>query len=288
MSRYLSFILLILILPSVFADGPVWRVTKAGETLYLGGTIHLLGKEDYPLPATLDQGYRAADILVFEIDPDVAASAETQQLFAQYALYQDGRTLQSELKPSTYRELQNFLQVRNLSIERFNTFKPGMLTLVLTVLELQRLGLAGEGVDAFYNRRAKADNKSRLFLESVQQQFDALLAISEGNEDDMLLQTLDKLRNMSDEMRKTKAAWRNGDNAALMAVSLAPWKDAFPELYQSLLVERNHRWLPQIEAMLHTKDVEYVLVGALHLAGPDGLLALLKARGYEVEKVLSR
>jgi uncharacterized protein YbaP (TraB family) len=57
----------------------------------------------------------------------------------------------------------------------------------------------------------------------------------------------------------------------------------YPELYQQVLVERNNNWLPQIEAFLKTPETELILVGALHLAGNDGLLAQLRQRGYKVE-----
>ena len=59
----------------------------------------------------------------------------------------------------------------------------------------------------------------------------------------------------------------------------------FPELYKSLLVDRNVSWLKYIERMLTTADVEFVLVGALHLIGEDGVLQQLKARGYAITRL---
>ncbi len=82
-----------------------------------------------------------------------------------------------------------------------------------------------------------------------------------------------------------KAAWRSGNNAQLKKVALDTWIDRFPEIYHSLLIERNNNWIPQIEKMLRTKEVEFVLFGALHLVGDDGILAQLKARGYKIENL---
>ncbi|MFT6389341.1 MAG: hypothetical protein ACJAUP_002732 [Cellvibrionaceae bacterium] len=159
-----------------------------------------------------------------------------------------------------------------------------MLSVVLTVVELQRLGLAGIGVDEFFNKRAKKDGKQRLFLETIDDQFNALLSTGEGKENQVIVQAIDELEKMSEIMQQTKQAWRQGDNNTLMAVALAPWVDDFPKLYQALLVNRNLRWIPQIKSFMKTSEVEYVLVGALHLVGPDGLLALMKAQGYQVER----
>ena len=90
---------------------------------------------------------------------------------------------------------------------------------------------------------------------------------------------------VSPALSALKAAWRKGDNRELIKVALAPWLADFPELYQSLLVKRNTAWLPQLEAMLASPEVEYVLVGALHLVGKDGVINMLESRGYQVEQL---
>jgi len=169
-----------------------------------------------------------------------------------------------------------------MNIASFETVKPSMLSVILTVVELQRLGLAGVGVDEFFNGRAKTDKKPRFFLETMDDQFRALLSTGKGKEDEVILRAIDELEKMSIVMQQTKRAWRKGDNDALIDVALKPWKDKFPQLYKALLVERNLRWLPQIKQLMETPETEYVLVGALHLVGPDGLITLLKAQGFQV------
>ena len=58
-----------------------------------------------------------------------------------------------------------------------------------------------------------------------------------------------------------------------------------PQMYERLLVERNRNWLPKLEALFSRPGRAFVVVGAAHLVGPDGLIALLKAKGYQVEQV---
>ena len=70
-----------------------------------------------------------------------------------------------------------------------------------------------------------------------------------------------------------------------MNLGITPLLKDFPDIYQSLLVDRNNNWLPQIEAMFDSKDTEFVLVGALHLVGKDGLLQRLEAAGYKVTQL---
>ena len=80
-------------------------------------------------------------------------------------------------------------------------------------------------------------------------------------------------------------AWRSGDLEALEELAGTPLREQFPRVYQSLLVARNNAWMPQIESMAGSPEIELVLVGALHLAGEDGLLAQLARRGYLIRQM---
>lgn len=270
---------------SAIAESFVWKISKGSNQLFLGGTIHLLSKQDYPLPLEFELAYQQSQLLVFEIEPDLVNSSVAQQKFLEYALYTDGTTLSDVLDKPTYQSLNDYFDTRGLSIDGFKTMKPGMLSVVLTVLELQRLGLAGQGVDEFFSEKSKKDNKEQLALETIDDQFRALTSLAAGNENDVIRYSIDEAKRISSVMQKIKSAWRKGDKQALINVTLKPWLNRFPSLYDALLVQRNNRWLPQIESLLTTVEVEYVLVGALHLVGDDGLLTLLHDKGYKIERV---
>ena len=79
-------------------------------------------------------------------------------------------------------------------------------------------------------------------------------------------------------------AWRTGDQQALFEYGIQPMKQDYPEVYQSLLVERNNEWLPKIEEFINQKNSTFILVGALHLIGEDGVLQTLKRKGYRIDK----
>lgn len=268
------------------AKSSVWKVTAGDNVLFLGGTIHLLTKQDFPLPVEFELAYQRADLLVFEVEPDIVNSPATQQKFAQYAYYSDGTQLSDVLDTSTYQLLNNFLVSRGLLMASFESMKPGMLAAVLTVVELQRLGLAGKGVDEFFSDKSRRDNKPQLALETIDDQFRALAALGTDRESFTIRHALGEAEKIAELMQDIKKAWRAGDNQALINASLTPWMNRFPALYESLLVQRNNRWLPQLEALLVTPAKEYVLVGALHLVGKDGLLRLLRQKGYSVEQLI--
>jgi uncharacterized protein YbaP (TraB family) len=77
------------------------------------------------------------------------------------------------------------------------------------------------------------------------------------------------------------AAWRVGDTKSL-AKLLQEGFDKYPEIYRPLTVDRNRKWIPEIENLLRERDDYLVIVGALHLVGKDSVVELLQGKGYRV------
>ena len=276
-------LLLLLMLGVARADAPVWKISNGDNTLFIGGTIHVLREQDYPLPVEFERAYAEADKLVFEVDIAQTNSLEFQQKLMLAALYRDGSTLASHLKRSTIRKLETFMRQRGIALESLQSFKVGVLVLILTANELNRLGIQAEGVDQYFTSRAVQDDKPVGALETLEQQIEFLSTMGEGEEDQLVLQTIDELDDFDEEFSALKTAWRHGNMQKLEEVGLKEFR-LFPQAYKSMLVDRNRAWLPKIEVLLKDQTVEYVLVGVLHLVGDDSVLAMLKARGYQVQR----
>ena len=269
---------------SVHASSPVWKVSKGNNHLYLGGTIHLLGKEDYPLPSAFDKAYEDSSRLVFETDIQKFNTPEYQKIFMGKLTYSGQRTIKDVVNTKTINALEKHLTSRGIPLTQIIKFKPGMLVMMLTVIELQRLNIAGMGVDEFYINKGLKDDKKFSYLEEVEEQLSFLVDMGKDNPDELIAYTLRDMEKLPEQMALMKNAWRKGDNFGLKEVALAPWEKDFSELYNTLLVQRNNKWIPKIEKMLKTKEVEFVLFGALHMVGDDGVLAQLKARGYTIQR----
>ncbi|MFC3153425.1 TraB/GumN family protein [Litoribrevibacter euphylliae] len=269
----------------VSAASPVWKVTKGDNVLYLAGTIHVLSRSDYPLPSAFHFAYQASESLVFETDIGQIQNPEIQQYFLSKMAYSDGSRLNQFLSEETYRELESQLTAAGMPVQHMMGFKPGFVGTTLTMLELQRLGMAEDGVDSFYFQKATSDGKAKGELESVQSQIDFIANMGVGNEDALIRHMLDEIKLIPELMADMKQSWRTGDTAGLETLLLDPLMKDYPEVYQSLLADRNYMWLPQIYDMLNNSETEFVLVGALHLIGKDGLLHQLKQKGYQLEQM---
>ncbi|MGB0415323.1 MAG: TraB/GumN family protein [Coraliomargarita sp.] len=269
------------------AQSSVWKISKADQSVYLGGTCHILRKSDYPLPAEFDQAYAAADTLVFEVDPTALDDPAFASQLMRAAAYTDGRSLQTVLNEEAYKALAEHGAKANLPIGVLNGMKPGMALMMLTLQELTQQGVHQEGVDIHYSKRAAADGKGIQALETAEFQIEILATMGEGYESEFVLYGLKDLDQIGTYFDILIAAWREGDLGTLNKLFIEDMME-YPQLYQDLLVLRNLRWLPQIETMLKTPETELVLVGVGHAVGQDGLIKLLEAKGYSVEQVLAK
>ena len=283
--RALFFCLLIFTSQFVLAASPVWLIEKNGNRLFLGGTFHLLSAKDYPLPVGFEGAYQHSEILVFESDIGAMQQPAFIQKMTQKLSYPIGVTVREDISATTYQAVENFFTARGVPMEQMARFKPGMLMTMMTIVELQRLGYGEVGVDAFFYNQAAKDGKRIVWLESVDEQIDFLANLGAGQEDMMIRYSLADLEQMPQILEKMKTAWLAGDMPQLDRVAGLPLRTDFPAIYQELIVDRNNDWMADLEQMLGTKPIELVLVGALHLAGNDGLLNQLSKRGYRVRRL---
>lgn len=275
--------LLLLFIPAlVSAQSSVWKVSKGDQHIFIGGTIHVLSKKDYPLPATYNKAYQRSARLVFETDIEkVSAPGFQQALLSQFS-FTNGKDLRSSIRPTTFTQLKKYCAASGIPLAALLPFKPQFVALMLTSIELQKLGANLAGVDDHFNKRALTDNKPTDELETIEEQLQFLASMGLGQEDALILSTIKENRQLAKILRQMLTAWRNGDNAALNRNTLLPMQIEFPAIYQDLLVKRNNNWMPRIENYLSTPEVEFVLVGTLHLIGKDGLITRLKQKGYHV------
>ncbi|GJM11737.1 MAG: conjugative transfer protein GumN [Pseudohongiella sp.] len=272
-------------LTQAIADTSVWSVRSGDNVLYLGGTVHLLRPGDYPLPDEFEEAYLAASQLYFETDLGSMNDLAVQTQMLQQLTYSDERSLRTVLSNEAYTALSSYTATAGLPIAMLEKFKPGLLISTLQILVFQSMGFTPQGVDAFFHGRAIADGKSQGELETVEEQIGFLSAMGEGYESEFILLSLEDLAETGEVMEEMIAVWREGDTEALSDLFVEDMKNETPELYDSLLLQRNLKWIPQIDAMLQDADTEFVLVGAAHIVGENGLLDLLSQQGYEINQL---
>jgi len=283
MQAWVFSVILLLCCTVAQADSAIWRVSKGADQVLIGGTVHLLPPSQYPLPAEFDAAFKRSDVLVLETDLAPMQDPARAAVLQQQLLYPAGTRLSSKLSDKTRGQLLDILQRHRLTLPQIDQFKPGMLVTQLTLLELQQHQFTSPGVDQHYLTLAQQQKKTLKYLEPIEFQLNLLASLGEGREDVFLQHALADVSDTADMMGKALSAWRSGDLTAVEQLVLAPVKAADAQTYQQMFVARNQAWLPQIQALFGNKEQELVLVGLGHLAGTEGVLALLQQAGYQVE-----
>ncbi len=265
--------------------GSVWVVEKDGNKVFLGGTVHMLSEADYPLPTAYMTAYTQSDELFFETDVESLSSVTTQMKIVQQLTYQDGKTIRDDLSPETMERLEQHFTSRGVPLTMFMSYKAGFIGLTITALEMQLLGVTAKGVDEHFKTMATTDNKSIGWFESVDDQVGFVIGMAEGKENEFINYFLDSASDTKTTWDAMIGQWRSGDIEAMDKDFLQPLAKDHPQMNNVLITTRNAAWIPKIEALFLDDDTEFVLVGALHLAGESGLLRQLKQSGYDIKKV---
>ena len=268
--------------------GLLWRVRQGAGTVYLAGSIHVL-PAGATLPPPYLRAYDEAEALVMEADLTALESPEGMGAFLgevmERGLLPPERSLRTLLGPQRWTRLVAALRPLGVPSEGLDRFEPWLASLMLTATAMQQGGFEAEsGVEVQLLRRASADGKPIDALETLAQQLDLFDGLAEAEQVAMLDQSLAEAALLSGPIAAMEAAWRRGDAAALQDVL----RRALPEGSKArsrFLSQRNQAWLQGIEARLRRPDDTLVVVGALHLLGEDGLVALLRRRGLVVERV---
>ncbi len=277
-----TFIIFLIISFPCFAQTSLWQISKGDNILYLGGTIHVLGEEDYPLPVEYEQAFSESQKIIFETDLGLAKEPEFAKKLMAQMLYLPGETLRDVLDDKTYKRLSDYFS-DELPMAQIDVLKPGMVVIMMSAIEFQRMGMVLMGVDEHFWILAEQDGKEIGALETVDEQLSFLVNMGKGNENELILNSLDDLSKIKLTIEQIRSSWRSGDMDKMKNIILQDMIDTYPELYQSLIVTRNMNWLPYIETLINDDKTDLVLVGALHLVGNDGLLQLLRNNGYKVD-----
>jgi uncharacterized protein YbaP (TraB family) len=267
----------------------LWEVTSKSTTVYLLGTIHVGNPSMYPLPPAVESAYARAQVIALEADP----GDPTAMLVAMgTVMYQPPETLERNLPPALFQELRAALSPSGLPIELAQSMKPYMVSMTLTMMEAARLGFdVSLGVDLHLVNRARRDGKRIVELESMAMQLAMLDGMPKETQVAMLESTIKGMRSgsLKRDLETMIDAWRTG-NAEKMDEAATREMKAMPthvsrELQDSMFDRRNRAMADKIVQMLGGSEVVLVGVGAGHMTGSTGLVALLKARGFGVRRL---
>ena len=276
--------LLWVLTPPAYAasDAPfLYEIQGAKARHYLMGSVHLLPASSQPLPAALEGAYAKASGVTFESDLASLADPKTQMVMLNAATADKG--LQSVVSKETWERLQKRAKAMEMPVEQVCApYKAWFCAMTLEVFSFQREGFDAEyGLDQYFFNRALNDGKAIHWLEEPEAHLAIFTQMPDKLSEQFLIATLDEQTESGQEPEALLRMWRDGDKTELEKLT-REMKARHPQAYARLLADRSHAWMPKLEKLLASDSSQLIIVGAAHLAGSDGLPALLKAKGYDI------
>lgn len=272
------------ILAQIAAHPALWTVHGPKGTAYLFGSIHILPANMNWHTPQIDAAMKASDVFVFEIPMDDSTKTDIADFVRDNGFLPPGTTLPSLLNAKARKNYNAALALAHVPPMALENRRPWLAALVLDVSYMAQRHLSPDsGVDRKVYAEAVADGgKTFRAFETPEQQFALLMPKDRKLEvaefDSSLLELLHDQGTMGDLVD----AWADGDGKRLAAQARDGFKDD-PEAEKALFDDRNHNWVGQIGKMLDENHAFFITVGAGHLAGPKGVPALLRAKGYKVD-----
>ncbi len=256
----------------------LWRIDNNDARVYLLGSVHALRPDVYPLAAEIDAAFEESDKTVFEVDLSLESSYQVSALMQQKGTYPHPQTIDSQISPATLERLKAYFSSNNLQISDFRRMRPWLISLQIGIYELGKLGYDPDlGIDLYYQKKARASGKPIMQLETLAEQIDLLAGDPVDTQDISLRALLEEIDDMDSQIKDLMAAWQQGAVDHMYELSTRSSQN-YPELVEQLsrlLDQRNARMAEKINAYLNTKQSYFVVIGALHMGGPNGILALL-------------
>jgi len=279
---------------------------KNGGKVYLLGSIHCADPDTYRLPDLLMDAYLESDALAVECD--ILAYEKdfmAQMQMSQQMMYTDGSSIEDHIDPELYDAMVEFyeenpsqqLSQLGYTPEMLKMFKPAMWMSVLEMIVYEHADIDSKlGIDYHFLNLATAQHKEIIEIESIEFQNDMLFGFSDELFEWQLWSYVSSSADEQGEaLREMFEGWCEGnpeylvnaepDYTGYSAEDIEYYQDLLEEYYTAMLIDRNVGMADAAEEMLEDGDNVFYVVGAAHMVGNDGIIALLKDRGWTVTQL---
>lgn len=272
----------------------LWKVSGNGlsQPSYILGTHHLAHVDFVDSIAGLNDVMNSAEQIVGELllADQVAMQARLQQA----SMMQPGETYRDMLSEQDFQALDNGMKTMvGVGMNQLGQLKPGMLSMLYTVALYSKLHpefnpMLHEAIDAYVQRLGSESGKEIFGLETEDDQIYILFdAEPLKDQAEALVCTVKNSDMVKEQLEKLNEYYRSGNLKGMYDLSFNSPNDPckISPLQKSIVLEsRNNKWLEKLPRMMGEKPT-LIAVGALHLAGQEGLLYQLAEKGYNIEPV---
>ncbi|MGM0594477.1 MAG: TraB/GumN family protein [Pseudomonadota bacterium] len=276
-------LLLIVVLAAPLQAGQalLWRVeTPQGQVSHLFGTIHSEDARVLELPPPVEQAFAEARTVVLEM----RLTDKVQQQLMQAMMLPPGQALRQRLPPDLYRQSLTAMAERGYPEAFTERLRPWAITLILNMPPSK----TGQFLDKVLSERALSGGKRVVGLERPEEQLAVFTDLSGEDQRQLLRQTLADYRELPPLIEAITTAWLARDLARLEELNEETLKglpEGLAQRFEKALIDERNRRMAERATTYLQQGGAFIAVGTMHLVGPEGLVALLRKRGLEVDAV---
>jgi uncharacterized protein YbaP (TraB family) len=263
----------------------IWKISSDESFVYLLGSVHVAAPDLYPLDSTIENAFEMSDRLVVEININEVSILKSMLLLQKYGLYPEGEGLKENLPEELYRQLESQLRKTDFPISTINNYRPWVIVALMGATEIGDYS-AEYGIDLHFLDKAAEREMEILELETAEYQFEIFSELP----DELMILILEMSFEEPDSVEDVEMLfkfWEEGDTAGmadLMFKDLAE-EPALAPFYDAFYTQRNYNMAAKIGEYLGDEYIYFIIVGAGHLVGEEGLINLLEEAGYSVEQL---
>ena len=252
--------------------------SKNGQhTSYLFGTIHLMPKDKFNIDSTLTAAFNSSNMIAMEVDLNMDLAQKIE--LAKETILPEGKTLRDICTEAQYQLIYTYAVDSNgmskKKFKRYSRLKPFFFSSALLQESIENT----KSYELEFGEMAKKESKKTMGLESIQVQMQTINTVS----------LEDQVRMLIDGMKETQSydamlANYLSESIDALYVDIVTESEGFPDFVENFLNKRNTQWIPVITDQIERENT-FIAVGAGHLPGPNGVLELLRAKGYRITPI---
>jgi len=260
----------------------LWEISGNGlkKPSYLFGTHHFTSRKFADTMRVLQEKLKSVDGVVGEIVMD----STVQGRMAPFLMMKNN-TLDSLFTPAEYKEVDDYIKAKNpdIDLKALNTLKPALVSIMIMLLDNPEIKEITDGIDDSFQKYAKSNAKSLYGLETAEYQGALLFDSDLQKQKNALLKSIRESDKNKLKIKELTTYYLTQDMDKLTDFFKTQDEET-REFMTEMLKNRNNRWLDQLPALMG-KESLFIVVGAGHLVGDEGLIKGLQAKGYTLKPI---
>jgi uncharacterized protein YbaP (TraB family) len=263
----------------------MWKASSGSATVYMLGSMHIARTNIYPLAASIEAAFASSESVVFEVPMDPKSQFEALKKMTAAAVLPEDETLADHLPKDVLKTLDTYLAEAEMDVGTLYRLRPWYVAIAIALQAAQEAGFNPMwGIEAHFLH--KLGTRATSGLETVDEQVGMLAGLTAEQQLSFLEATLRDAGQAGEQINAIADIWSKGDADALdvlLRESLEGNKE-LQDIYDAMITDRNYRMADKIEALLETESTHFVIVGASHLVGAEGILEILRKKNHEVSQ----